>query len=256
MENKMATVITGGTRGIGRAIALKMSANGPVLITGRKEEDAKKVCDEITALGGTAAFCIGDVSDAKLSKLVRQKLEELGWTTANLVINAGISSAGATVSIDHDQWNKMFATNVSGALYVVQELLPSMLKAKAGTIVFMAGMAGVKPYRSMSAYCASKFALVGFAQALSEEVASKGVKCVPVCPAPVDTDMTSAVIEALVKRGATKDDAIAKVAAGSGQKRLLTAAEVADKVSWVCSAEYTAKSGEPVLVTVDEEVTK
>lgn len=253
VEVGSATVVTGGTRGIGRAVALKMSKLGPVLLTGRTEESAKKVCEEITAAGGTAAYCVGDVSDPELAKLVGVKLAELNWKVTNLVLNAGISMSGPTVTIKRADWTKLFAVNVESNLFFVQELMPTM---KSGNIVFLAGMAGVKPYRGMSAYCASKFAVVGFARALSEEVSSKGIRCVPICPAPVDTDMTGVIVEGLLKRGGTKADAVAKIAAGSGQKRLLSAEEVANKVAWVCSAEFTGKSGEPVIVNAEDETAK
>ncbi len=256
VETRSATIVTGGTRGIGRAVALKMSKLGPVLLTGRTEASAKAVCEEITASGGSAAYCVGDVSDPELARLVSRKLLELDWTPANLVLNAGISMSGSTVSIKRADWSKMFAVNVESNLFFVQEIVPSMLTAKSGNIVFLAGMAGVKAYRGMSAYCASKFAVVGFARALSEEVSSKGIRCVPICPAPVDTDMTGVIVNSLVQRGSSKDDAVAKIAAGSGQKRLLTADEVADKVAWVCSAEFTGKSGEPLIVNVEDASAK
>lgn len=246
--SKNVTIITGANRGIGRAVALRMQKEGAVLVTARDQVKAEQICKEIRDAGGTAEYCVGDVSDPALAKAVSQKLVEMGGVAHNLILNAGISTAGPVSAVTAQLWRQVFGANVDSAFYFVSELLPGMLERKAGTICLLAGKAGVKAYRSMALYSASKFALVGFAQALAEDVRSKGVKVFPLCPGPVDTDMTAAVIDGLVKRGMPKEEAISKVAAGSDQKRLLTAEEVAEKVAWLCSAQVTAESGKPVLM--------
>ncbi len=248
----LATVVTGATRGIGRATALEMAKNWPVLVVGRKESAAIEVCDEIRKSGGVAAHCVGNVMSRAFATRAAKQVAELGWQVQNLIVNAGISAVGATATFDPKVWHNMFATNVHGAFYFVQAFLPSMVARKAGNIVMVAGKAGVTPYSTMAAYCASKFALVGFAGALAKEVGKHGIRSVPLCPGPVDTDMTSAVVDGLVKRGIAKEEAVKKVAAGSGQKRLLSSSEVATKIAWICSTDFSGENGQPLLLADTE----
>jgi NAD(P)-dependent dehydrogenase (short-subunit alcohol dehydrogenase family) len=253
MSIQSVTIVTGGGRGIGRAIALRMASETAVLVVGKKEEHLKAVCAEIQSKGGKADYCVGDVSDAATAKSALAKVQSNGWSVRNLVLNAGISKAGATANFDEKAWRELFDVNVHGSFHFVKECLPAMLAQKAGAICFVTGTAGVKGYRSMAGYCASKHALVGFARSLALEVANKGVTVVPVCPGPVDTDMTAALVDGLVqKRGLTKEDARAKVAENNPQQRLLPPEEVAEAVALVLSGKVASLNGHPLVLSGGE----
>jgi len=243
-ELTQATIITGANRGIGRAIARRMAKETVVVLVGRDEPGLKALCTEIleqspeTSLG-VALYCAGDITDPETAKRAVAALPE-NTQLQNLICNAGISKAGATARFPEKSWRELFDVNVHGTFNFVKECLPRMLEQKSGNICFLAGSAGLQGYRSMAGYCASKHALVGFARALAPEVSSSGVNVVPICPGPVDTDMTAVFINSMVSRGMTREAACAKIAEGSNQTRLLTAEEVADVVALVCGSKTAA----------------
>lgn len=249
MNTEKVTVITGGGRGIGRAIALRMSKLTSVLIVGRTATDLEDVCAEIKLRGGNADYCVGDVSQLSTAQLARAKVQEHGWTVRNLVCNAGIAKGGPIGSFAPEVWLNMFETNVHGTFYFVQTFLPEMIAAKEGAISIISSTAGLKGQKNDAAYSATKFALVGMAQSIAAEVKKRNIVVVPICPGFVETEMTRRTVSGLMRhRGMTEQQAEKLVASKNIQGRILQPEEVAEAVAFCSTAARVETSGEPLVL--------
>lgn len=245
-----ATIITGGGRGIGRAIALRMAQETAVLVVGRTEEDLQSLCQEINNRGGLADYLVGDVSRHATAKRAVAKVKKNGWQLRNLVVNAGIAKGGAAHTFDRKTFKEIFAVNVDGAFYFAQECLPVMMEQKAGTISFINSISGVQGFKYDSVYTASKHAQIGFAKSLALEYAKHGIVVVPICPHFVESDMTRRTVAGLVRhRGITEAQAEDIVKNTNPQKRIIPAEEVAEAVALVASGKLPSLNGNPLMLT-------
>lgn len=245
-----ATIITGGGRGIGRAIALRMAEETAVLVVGRTEADLQSLCQEINNRGGFADYLVGDVSKPSTAKRAVARVKKRGWTLRNLVVNAGIGKGGVTHSFDRKLWKEIFAVNVDGALFFSQECLPTMIEKKAGTITFINSISGTQGFKYDAAYTASKHAQLGLARTLSLEYAKHGIVVVPICPHFVESDMTRRTIAGLVRhRGMSEEQAEETIKNTNPQKRIIPAEEVAEAVALVASGKLPSLNGNPLMLT-------
>jgi len=241
MPNQSVTIVTGGGRGIGRAIALRMSALTSVIVVGRTESDLQSVCAEIEAGGGQAAYCVGDVSDPATAQATIDLAALKGWTIRNLVCNAGIGKGGALHTIAPAVWDEMFAVNVRGTYLFARACLPPMIEQKGGSIAIISSTVGLKGQKYDAAYSATKFALVGLAQSLAAEVKKHNIVVVPLCPGFVETEMTRRTVAGLVKhRGMSEAEAEALLAKTNLQGRILLPEELAEAVAF-CATTTDAK---------------
>lgn len=235
-SSKLATIITGGGRGIGRAIALTMSNQTAVLLVGRTESDLTATAEEIRAQGGTCDYIVGDVSNPETASKAVARVAENGWTLLNLVANAGIAKGGAAQTFSKEAWRQIFDVNVHGTFWFVQQCLPSMIASKSGAVCIVSSIAGLKGYKYDAAYCASKHALVGMARSLGLELAKHGISVAAICPGFVESEMTDRTIAGVMKhRGLSQEDAVRLLLEKSGQKRIIPASEVAAIVATVCA---------------------
>lgn len=181
-------LVTGATRGIGRAIALKLAKDGAVVgVTGRSEDQGAVVVREIEAAGGRAFFKRLDVRDfAATQGVVEETVGRLGRLDI-LVANAGIGTIGPVESADPEEWRAMMEVNYLGTAHSVKAALKPMLAQGRGDIVAIASSAGVTGYPDWSGYCASKWAVMGFMDCLGREMVSRGIRVSTVCPGSVDT---------------------------------------------------------------------
>ena len=250
---KGTSIITGGGRGIGRAIALRLAKDTNIIVVGRTEKDLISICAEIGKKGGQADYLVGDVSDPKTAGKALAFLKEKSWEVKNLICNAGIAKGGKTETFDKKLWREMFDVNVHGNFYFVQAVLPEMLKNKNGTICLMSSIAGVKGYKNIAAYTATKHALVGFARSLALEYGKHGIVTVPICPSFVETEMTLRTVHGLMERhGISESDARRRVADTTPQKRIMPPEEVAEAVAFVCSGKVPSLSGNPLILSGGE----
>lgn len=253
MNTKVVTIVTGGGRGIGRAIAKRIAEDTAVLVVGRTEKDLASVCAEVTAIGGVADYVVGDVSDPATADTALAKVTEKGLPVVNLVCNAGIGTSGAAHTIDKQAWKHMFAVNVDGAMWFIQACLPQMIERKSGSICVISSVAGVKGFKYQTAYCATKHALVGMTRAIALEVAKHNIRVVPICPSFVESEMTDRTIAGLVKyRKISAAEARKIVENTNPQKRIIPAEEVADLVALVCAGRVPSLNGQPLLMTGGE----
>ena len=193
--------VTGGSRGIGRAVALKLAAQGwPVIINYRSNhEAAQTVMDEITAMGGKAELLPFDVADAACADAALDQWEQQHPDdyVAVLVNNAGIRRDGMMFMMGDDDWHRVIDTTLDGFFYITRRLLKHMMpRRRGGRIINMTSLSGLKGLPGQTNYSAAKAALIGATKALAQEVAARGVTVNAVAPGFIATDMTSDLNEA------------------------------------------------------------
>lgn len=186
--DKKAAVITGGTKGIGLAIAESLLRNGTsVFICGRGKRDLAAALDRLRAIGDAA----GETCDVRSEDQVRQMLEEAERVFGGvdiLVNNAGIGIMGKTVEeISGDEFRQTIETNLLGVFYACHHAIPMMKRRGGGYIFNISSLAGQNAHPRMAAYNASKFGLNGFSEALMQEVRQDNIKVSYICPGSVNT---------------------------------------------------------------------
>lgn len=240
LQGKRA-LVTGGGRGIGRAIALRLAADGAhVLVAGRTRAEIEETA---AAAGGTAVPL--DVEDrAAIAGLP----ERIGAVDV-LVNNAGTAGSAPFDRTPDALWDSMLAVNVTSAFLLCRALVPDMVKAGWGRVVNVASNAGLSGYSYTVAYCASKHAMVGLTRALAAEIAKSGVTVNAVCPGWVDTKMTDDAVARIVKKtGRTEAEARRSLEAMSPQGRLVEPAEVAHAVAMLCGEAARGIHGQAIVV--------
>jgi 3-oxoacyl-[acyl-carrier protein] reductase len=190
LKNKKA-IITGGGRGLGKATALAFAKEGiDVAITGRNEKVLKETVSEIKALGVNAIYAVFDVGDhEEVKKSIKGIIEELG-TIDILVNNAGIAAFGSFNDMPAEEWSAIIQTNVMGMYYVTKEVLPHLLAKNEGDIINVSSTAGLGGNANVSAYSASKFAVIGMSESLMKEVRKNNIRVCTLTPSTIASDMT------------------------------------------------------------------
>jgi NAD(P)-dependent dehydrogenase (short-subunit alcohol dehydrogenase family) len=182
-------LVTGASRGIGRAIALALAAAGLDLgLAARGQEALQAVAGEVRALGCRCVAVATDVGEpAEVDRLVTRVLAELGRVDI-LVNNAGVGARGTVEESAVEDWQRVLATNLTGPYLCSRAVLPAMRRQGGGAIVNISSGAGKTGYAGMAAYCASKFGLMGFTEALAAEVGDLGIKVSTICPGTTVTE--------------------------------------------------------------------
>jgi NAD(P)-dependent dehydrogenase (short-subunit alcohol dehydrogenase family) len=222
-------LITGGGGGIGREIALAFARQGlAVAVGGRDVERVGDTAAEARALGARALAVGLDVTDADVVRAAHARVAaELGVVDV-LVNNAGIAESAPFARTDPALWERHLAVNVTGPYLCAREILPGMLARGWGRVINVASLAGLYGAPYVTAYTASKHALVGFTRALATEVSGRGVTVNAICPGYVATEMTRRSARNIAARtGKSFDDAVAAMAAINPGGRLVEPAEVA-----------------------------
>ena len=220
-------LVSGGSSGIGAAIALALVADG-MNVTVNYSKNQKKALDIATRCGGTAFRA--DVAD---SAQVRHMYDEIGGQDV-LVCNAGISDYGLFSDISEENWDRLFAVNVGGVKNCIQAALPHMIRQKRGCIVIISSVWGVYGASCEAAYSASKAALIGLTKALAKELGPSGIRVNCVAPGVIETPMLS---------GFTDEDKRA-LAGETPLCRLGTPEDVANIVSFLCSDKAAFITGQ------------
>ncbi len=200
LEGRVA-LVTGGSRGIGRAVALSLADAGAatVISYAHNEDAAKAVVSELEAKGVRASAVRFDAGDSAATKAAIDGVIESMGGLHILVANAGISLDGLLLRYKDEDLQKMFATNVFGAFYAARSAARAMTKARWGRMVFMGSVVGEMGNTGQSAYAASKSALDGLARSIAKELASRNVTVNVVAPGYIETDMTKGITDAMKK---------------------------------------------------------
>ena len=187
LENKIA-VVTGGTKGIGYAVAESLLKSGAtVFICARDQSDLKRALEKLSALG-TAGGAICDVRSEEQVQMMIAECERIFGGVDILINNAGIGIIGKTVEeMPGDEFRQTLETNLFGVFYACHHALPLMKKRGGGYIFNISSLAGQNAHPKMAAYNASKFGLNGFSEALMQEVRSDNIKVSAICPGSVNT---------------------------------------------------------------------
>jgi NAD(P)-dependent dehydrogenase (short-subunit alcohol dehydrogenase family) len=231
-------LVTGGGRGIGRAIALRLAADGLSVAVAARSRD--QVDDTARAAGRRALPVLLDVTDAtSIDAAVERTTRELGPIDV-LVNNAGVAESAPFVRTEPDFWDRHFAINVRGPYLLTRAVLPGMLARRWGRVINIASLAGLFGSPYVTAYTASKHALVGFTRALAMEVSGKGVTANALCPGFTATDIVwNGARNIVAKTGKSFDDAVRALAEMNPGRRLIEPDEVADAAARLVADDVT-----------------
>ena len=231
-------LVTGASRGIGRAIALRLAAQGATVVAAAREKNAAATVEEIVAAGGKADMGTVDVADASaIETLVSGALDRHGRIDI-LVNNAGITKDQLLLRMKRDDWDAVLATNLTAAFVLTQAVLRPMIRQKSGRIICISSVVGQSGNAGQANYAASKAGLIGFAKSTAREVASRNITVNVVAPGLIETDMTRGIA----------DDAHAEWAAQIPLKRLGSPDDIASAVAFLASDEAAYITGQVLAV--------
>ena len=244
-------LVTGGGRGIGRAIAERLSAGGArVVVAGRTRAEIDGVAASLGGLGGLGGLALPlDVADRASIASALAALEAQGVHVDVLVNNAGAAESAPLDKTSDELWDRMLAVNAGGAFALCRALVPGMIARGFGRVINVASNAGLTGYAYSAAYCAAKHAVVGLTRALAMEVARTPVTVNAVCPGWVSTRLVDEAVERIVeKTGRSADDARRSLAAMSPQRRMVEPDEVAHMVATLCSDGAKSVHGQAIAI--------
>ena len=194
LANKVA-LVTGASRGIGKAIATTLAAQGALVVCAARGENAKAAAADVVAAGGRAEAIALDVTDdGAVAKAPGDIIEKHGRLDI-VVSNAGITRDQLLMRMKREDWDAVLATNLTATFTLTQAAIRPMLKQKSGRIIVIGSVVGDVGNAGQTNYAASKAGLIGFAKALAREVASRGITVNVIAPGMIDTDMTRAIAE-------------------------------------------------------------
>ena len=243
-------LVTGGGRGIGRAIALAFAAEGSrVAITGRTQAALDEVAEEIRRSGAEPLPRPCDITQKREVEELKHEIESHLGKVQILVNNAGMAPAKSFLEMQDSLWESVLAVNLTGTYNCCKVFLPEMVAAGWGRIINIASTVGKVAYSHISAYATSKHAVLGLTRALAVEMAKSGVTVNAVCPGYVDTDLTRNNALLLAKKlGKSADQALELFKTASPQKRLIEPGEVAYLVVMLASESAKGITGQAVNV--------
>jgi 3-oxoacyl-[acyl-carrier protein] reductase len=183
-------LVTGGSRGIGRAIAQRLAAQGAVVTAAARGDNARAVAEEIRAAGGRAEAVALDVTDAAAVEAVVAAVVERHGRIDILVNNAGIARDHLMLRLKREDWDAVLATNLTSAYTLTRAALKPMVRQRAGRIICISSVVGQAGNAGQANYAASKAGLIGFAKAVALEVASRNITVNVIAPGMIETDMT------------------------------------------------------------------
>jgi NAD(P)-dependent dehydrogenase (short-subunit alcohol dehydrogenase family) len=246
-------VVTGASRGIGSTIAATLASRGAqVSLLGRDSENLHAVSK---ALGGASVGLpiVTDVTDSASVQAAFAKAREHFGPVHILINNAGQAASAKFTDTDEALWNRIMAVNVNGTYLCTRQAVPDMLQVGYGRIVNVASIAGLRGGAYISAYVASKHAVIGLTRSLALEFATKNITVNAVCPGYTDTDIVrDAIANIMRKTGRSEADALASLVATNPQRRLITPEEVAHSVLWLCGPGAESITGQSIVVAGGE----
>ena len=233
-------LVTGGSRGIGRSVALDLASRGHTVAVNyvSRKDAADDVVSLISDAGGTAAAFGADVSDAEEVKRLFSEVDEAFGRPEILVNNAGITGDDLLVRFDEETWSRVMDVNLKSAFLCSQAALRGMLRGRWGRIVSVSSVAGVYGNAGQTNYSASKAGLIGFSKSLAKEVGSRGITVNVVVPGFVETDLTDGLHESVRDR----------VRESTSLGRLGRPEEISSAVGYLSSDEASYITGQVLIV--------
>jgi len=245
-----AAVVTGGGRGIGAAVARALAeAGAKVVVAARSEDQIAGVARDLVAAGHVACAISCDVTDPDSVGQLARRAEAAIGTVDILVNNAGVASSSPIKHLELDEWNRLIAINATGTYLCTRAFLPGMVAKGWGRVINVASVAGRAGASYISAYAASKHAVVGFTRAVAAEVASRGVTVNAICPGFVETPMTDESVSRIAaKTSLSPEEARRRIVELNPQGRLIEPEEVAFLAVTLCDARARGIHGETIGV--------
>lgn len=240
MEDKKVALITGGTRGIGKAIAIKFAKQGYNLVINYVSDktDVKELENEFKQCGSETLFIKTDVSKFDdCEKMVKNAIEKFGHIDV-LVNNAGITKDNLILRMSVEDFERVIDINLKGTFNVTKNVVPYMMKKKTGKIINLASVVGVSGNAGQCNYAASKAGIIGFTKSIAKELASRNILANCVAPGFIDTDMTSVLSDSV------KESINAQIPL----KRMGSSEEIANTVYFLGGEENTYITGQVINV--------
>lgn len=231
-------IVTGASRGIGKAIAIGLAARGAHVVAAARGENARATAGDITAAGGSGESVALDVTEPGAAEAAVAGVLQRHGRIDILVNNAGIAKDQLMLRMKRDDWDAVIATNLTSAFVLTQAVLKPMLKQRGGRIVSISSVVGQGGNAGQANYAASKAGIIGFSKAVALEVASRGITVNVVAPGLIDTDMTRAITESAHEEWASKIPL----------KRLGTPGDIAAAVCFLASDEASYITGQVLAV--------
>jgi 3-oxoacyl-[acyl-carrier protein] reductase len=194
LSGKVA-LVTGASRGIGRAIATQLAAQGALVVAAARGDHANDCVTDITGRGQKAESLSVDVTDAAALERVPAGIVERHGRLDIVISNAGITRDQLLMRMKREDWDAVLATNLTATFVLAQAAMRPMLKQRGGRIIAISSVVGQMGNAGQSNYAASKAGLIGFAKALAREVASRGITVNVIAPGMIETDMTRELSE-------------------------------------------------------------
>ncbi len=246
-------VVTGASRGIGASVAAALVAQGMLVsLFGR---DVSALMGVAAQLGGTAradAIAV-DVSDAHAVQAAFVTARSRFGPVEVLINNAGQAASAKFTDTDATLWHRLMAVNLTGTYLCTREAIADMLAGGFGRIVNVASTAGLRGAAYISAYAASKHAVIGLTRSLALEYAQRDITVNAVCPGYVDTDIVKgAIANIMQKTGRSASEALGTLLATNPQRRLIAPEEVAETVVWLCRPGSESVTGQSIVLSGGE----
>lgn len=244
MTRKLAgkvALITGASAGIGRAAAVALAEEGAnIVLTARRQERLKELEEAVQKAGGKAISVVGDATDEEIAKQCVNAATKTFGSLDILINNVGIGNYKNLVDTSAAEYDEMMNANVRSTFLFTRHTVPLMIKQGSGTVLMISSMAGIYGFAGEAVYCATKFAQVGFAQALDKELRPHGIKVGVICPGGVKTEFA-------LGKGRT-EQSVAK----SG---MLEPEDVASAIVLACTQSSNSRIIEVQMRTMDEALT-
>lgn len=232
-------LVTGATRGIGKAIAVNFAKEGAtVILTGRTEGLLQSVSDEIRNFGGNADFFVTDVANGQNVQETINKILDKHKRIDILINNAGITRDNLLLRMSEDDWNEVINTNLRGAFNFTKAVAKPMLKAKKGKIINIASIIGITGNAGQANYAASKAGIIGFTKSVAKELASRGITANAIAPGYIETEMT----------GQLKPETQAEILKMIPLGRLGTVNDIAGVCMFLASKEADYITGQTIVI--------
>jgi len=243
-------IITGGGRGIGKAIALALAAEGcSVIVAGRTTEPLEKVASQIQDQGREALAFVCDVSDPGSVEALFARAQQLLERLDILVNNAGQSHSELLVRLSLDTWNRVLAINLTGTFLCSRAALQWMLPHQSGRIINIASTAAKIGFRYAGAYAAAKHGVLGLTRSMALETATSGITVNAVCPGWVETEMVQSAVENITAKTKMSPEQVREyLAKESPQNRIFQPEQIAFAAVWLASEEAQAITGQAINV--------
>ncbi len=233
-------VVTGASRGIGKAVALRLAAAGLQLFVVDRctTEESAKTCAEIVASGGAAqAFCLDVTDSGAVADFFKEQVK--GKVRLDVLVNnAGITKDGLILRMKDEDFQRVLSVNLSGAFYCLREATKIMTKQRSGSIVNIASVAGQSGNAGQANYASSKAGLIGLTKSAAQELGGRGITVNAVAPGYIETDMTAALPQEV------REEYVKRVPL----RRAGTVKDVADAVAWLASGEASYITGQVLAV--------